>query len=296
MKALVLIMSANCQPALRNEETIFNTYVKSYNDNKDLFSTEFIFIAYKGNYNEVKLNNNVLQLTSPDDIKNTFNKTLEAFEYIRNIDFDYLIRVNISTYVNLFLLDKELQNFDKNKIYCNAVCTYYNSNILKNEVFARGDAYIIHKKLLFNILKCNDIDNLIDKGVDNTDDSMFGVLCSKYFNNKTHNNIVLLNYSFIPHMIQYINSYDIKKSACIIFTRLKTCPPYTHSGYSWDDNEYRLHDVYKFKYINNYIFNVKNKNSNIIYDDNNKRAFLANVDNKLYEVKFSDIIKMNNQH
>ena len=293
MKVLVLIMSGNMQPALRNEAAIFDTYVKSYNDNKDLFNHEYEFMSYRGGYSDVKLNNNILELTSPDDISGTFQKTMDAFNYIKNYEFDYLIRVNISAYINLFILDNYIETFNKDKIYCNAICTYYNSIKYKNEMFPRGDAYIIHKELFNNILNFytdfNVYDN-IDDGVDNPDDSLFGILLSNYFNHQTHNHIQLLNYSFIPQPIQYIDPYTFKLGALTIFSRLKTCPSTeSHSGYSWNDNEYRLHDVVKFKSLNKYIFDVKNGNTSILFGNENDDKFTININNEIVFASFNTI-------
>lgn len=295
MKILIMIMSAGKQPALRNEEAIFNSYIKSYDENKSLFKHTYDFVTYKGGYNEVHINNRQMYLTSPDDIESTFIKTLEAFDIIKDYDYDYLIRVNISTYVNLFLIDKEIENLNKNFIYCNAICTYYKSSKLLNQVFPRGDAYIIHKDLLFNILNCkNNIDDLIDNGVDPMDDSMFGVLCAKYFSNKTHNHIKLLEYSFIPQMITALDIMEVKKSAYTFFTRLKTCPPDSYSGYSWDDNQYRIHDQYKFNFINDYVYKIKNTNTSMIYSNNKDRCFHINHNDRIEMISFDNLIQLHN--
>lgn len=294
MNVLIMIMGCNCEPGARNIEAILNTYIKSYYNNKNLFKHNYDFIVYKGGFSEVKLNNNILHLTSPDDIKSTFMKTLEAFRFVENYNFDYIVRINISTYLNLFMLDNSIELFDKNNIYCNAICVYTDSLKYKNFIFPRGDAYIMHKDLFLNILN-NQYDPYSDDlyGIDNTDDSMFGLLCNNYFKNDLHNHIKLLRYAFIPYEYDKIDNYYIKLSACVIFSRIKTCPPNTHSGYSWEDNIYRLHDVKKFNILNIYNYNVKNTNIDIIFDDNDDREFyIRNNDNGYDPVTFNNIKKM----
>lgn len=287
------------QPSLRNEDAIFNTYIKSYNDNKDIFKHEYHFLSYRGGYSDVVLDNNILKLTSLDDIENTFNKTIEAFKYIKDFNFDYLIRVNISTYINLFILDEYIEELNKNLIYCNTVCTYYNSIKYKNEMFPRGDAYIIHKELFNKLLDFYynfNINDYIDNGVDNTDDSMFGVVLSNYFNHKTHNYIQLLNYSFIPECIENLNSYNFKLSALTIFSRLKTVPPNEKcSGYSWEDNEYRKHDIIKFRMLNKYIFDIKNRKTRILFDNGTRNNFIISENGKLYSASFSTLFNILNK-
>ena len=299
MNVLILIMGCNCNPGARNIDAIFNTYIKSYNDNKNLFNHNYDFIVYKGDYSEAKLNNNVLQLTSPDNIESTYNKTIEAFNYIKNFEFDYIIRVNISTYINLFVLDNYIETFKNDIIYCNSICTYFDSIKYKNFIFPRGDAYIMHKSLFEKILDVLTYYNPYDDdltGIDNTDDSMFGLLCNKYFEKNLQNHIQILNYSFIPQMVNEITNYNIKLSALSIFSRLKTCPHNTHSGYSWDDNLYRLHDVKKFELLNVSMFILKNR-IGLIYNDNldENSYFIKNDNNEFEFVSFNYIRKMLNE-
>lgn len=300
MKVLILIMSADVEPSIRNERTIFDTYVKYYNDNKNMFKHEYDFIAYKGNKTEVYKDNNILYLTSPDDIKNTFNKTIEAFNYIKDFEFDFIIRVNTSTYINMFILDSYIEEFNKDIIYCNMICTYYKSSLYHNEMFPRGDAYIIHKELFTNILNYYNTFNIydvIDDGVDIADDSLFGIILSNYFNHQTHNHIKLLEYSFIPYTIDNLDTFLIKKGALVIFSRLKTVPiDEGYSGYSWDDNGYRLDDVKKFKILNSYIYNTKNVKSNIIFNNGADDKFVIDYDNSLHAISFNNLVNLLNMN
>lgn len=287
MKCLIVIMGSNVEPSIRNIQAIKDTYIQLYNNHKNVFTHEYDFLIYRGNKKLRQLNQYELDLISPDDIENTFEKTIEAFQYINdNIQYDWIVRTNISTYVNLLVLDKMLSNLDNETVYCNKICTYLNSEKYHNLVFPRGDAYIIHKNIINNILEIYKTykpkdDNI--SGIEYVDDTMLGLLLLKYFNNKTHNHIQLLNYNFIPHEYDKIDKNEINNSAFLPFTRLKTCPPNTYSGYSWGDNLYRLHDVIKFKIVNKFIeFNI-----NEIINDN--------FDNFIYKYDDECIITINNE-
>ena len=256
MNCCILIMGCNKQPSIRNVDMMFDTFVKFYNDNEQMFNHNYHFIQYKGGYDKVELNNNTLYLTSPDDISSSYNKTLEAFEYIYSLNkYDYIIRINISTFINMFALDTLISNANSDIIYCNAVCSNVNSEKFLNTISPRGDAYIFHKSILEKIINISknynpQLDNI--NGIENVDDVMLGLLLLKIFNNQLHNHIQLLNYNFVPYNI--INQNEYKMCVLFVFTRLKTCPPNTlTSDYSWSDNEYRKYDIIKLKAFNDYI-------------------------------------------
>lgn len=283
------------QPSIRNVDTMFNTFIKFYNDNKEMFKHNYHFIQYKGSYDEVELNNNTLYLTSPDDISSSYNKTLEAFEYIYNLNkYDYIIRINISTFINMFALDYLIDKANPDKIYCNAICTYYNSEKYLNNVCPRGDAYIIHKSLLEKIINTSKTYNpQNDKdGIENADDVMLGLVLLKIFNNKTYEHIQLLNYNFVPNV--NISVYNYKLCGLCVFSRLKTCPPDTISNYSWDDNEYRKFDVIKLEKFNDYIKQYKNFFSNYkfvnLFCDDRTFPFYDKHTKSITMLEFSNII------
>ena len=299
-KCLILILGCNKQPSVRNIDAIFNSYVKLYNDNKSLFNNSFDFIVYSGGYDTCKIEGNKLCLTAGDDIYSTFEKTIEAFTYLNELnEYDYIIRVNISTYVNIFALDYLISNANNDTIYCNAICTYYNSNKYLNNVFPRGDAYIISNKILNQIISTyNQYDVYSDdlSGIEHTDDALLGLIFLKIFKNKTHDHIQLLEYAFIPDIQLSINDYV--KSVNVIFSRIKTCPPDAEcSGYSWNDNNYRLNDVSKINNLNNFLlknfeFLKNNAFNNILRDDGD---FYIRYNENIIPCKFSLLKRILNE-
>ena len=67
-----------------------------------------------GKYNA--FNNNELTVVAGKKTTNIGLKTIKAFEWAKNIEFDYLFRTNTSSYVNIYELQKKIKllNNDKN--------------------------------------------------------------------------------------------------------------------------------------------------------------------------------------
>ena len=108
-KAVVLVMSCEQEIYKNEEEIIRKTWAKDilydkYENLKLLF--------YRGGSDDIKEYNNILLLKNNDDLEGTFEKTKEAFLYVKDhFEYDYIIRTNTSTYVNVqnilsFLGDK----------------------------------------------------------------------------------------------------------------------------------------------------------------------------------------------
>lgn len=291
MKCCILVMADNRELSARNLMAINQTYINGYYLDKDSFDNEFTFYYYTGGYNNFNVVDNHIQCVSPDNIDGTFYKTIEAFNYCRKMNFDFIVRTNISTYINLRLLDKCLSLFNKDVIYCNKISTYLDDNLL-NKYYPRGDAYIIHNDLLCKCLDLLEHYSPSDEYTldDKYDDVLFGMLVLKVFGD-----------DFVEHIkpMQYNCLLETTLHPCVkncIFSRLKTCPPNTHSGYSWDDNEYRLYDIKKFLLLHKSFECAKD---NLINDNDNISIehLLADYDSNDYFIKLDDemcITSLNN--
>lgn len=291
MKCCILIMADNRELSARNLMAINQTYINGYYLNRDAFENEFDFYYYTGNHENFNVIKNHIQCVSPDDILGTFDKTIEALKYCSDKDFDFIIRTNISTYVNIRLLDKCLSLFKHDVVYCNKICTYIDDDNLLNKYYPRGDAYIIHNNLLRKCLDCLEYYNPKDEYMadDKYDDVLFGMLLLKIFGDDFVNHIKPMCYNCIlsetlpPHII---NS---------IFSRLKTCPPDTYSGYSWDDNGYRLHDIEKFISIHAAFEHAKDNISNNIISiddllaDYDELDYIIKLNNELYRTSLNNL-------
>ena len=77
-----------------------------------------IFKYVGESYDRYVDNKNVIHLSSGDNYSNTYNKTIECFEFIKHNynDFDYIIRINTSTYINIVLLNEILKQLNNDDI------------------------------------------------------------------------------------------------------------------------------------------------------------------------------------
>ncbi len=274
-------MGANCQPAIRNCEAFREYIIQDYLDNKSSFKHEYSFINYYGSkvdeskivlakyHNEGSEDVLVADLLLPlyDDINQTYEKTVSAYKYITEYyDFDWVVRINISLFINLYLLDKVVDKLDKKHIYCNSINSYINANDYTNHLYPRGDCYIISQENIKGALKYSDdyfinlrrnnakdreklIKAMTQENIEHVDDTLFGICLIKHLGSEYFKHYNLLNYLYRGDIVDEDKDLglDDRYKYCLTF-RVKTVPPgETYSGYSWYDNKYRTNDVVKFK-------------------------------------------------
>ena len=274
MKVAILILSTTNEPSTSNVAAMKDTFISYCNRNANKFKHEYTFYEYYGildNDNDVgdmifssneviKESNNfyTIELATEDGIYKTFEKTVAAFDKVNELDmYDWFVRINISTYLNVPLLDKILDYLDNTMIYSNALNTYITDKKYFNDIYPRGDFYMFSKytydkiskyfsKYLFNI---NDFSNIFEITVPHVDDCLFGLCIIEAFGNNYYEKLKTLKYNFLPKEtdISRFNKYAIA-------SRVKTMPPgIKYSGYSWDDNEYRRCDTEKIKRIHDVV-------------------------------------------
>lgn len=264
MEIAVLIMGADMQPAQRNVEAFRDTVIRYVDHNKDKLKHHYTFIVYSCNKKEdVKKDcefDNLVYVYAPYDesVYRTFEKTHYALTTLcsMSIDFDMYVRVNISMYLNIELLDSVIGKLKPHNIYCNAINSHVNLNSeYCNDIYPRGDL-MIFDNYIFDIiiaegkkyLECDfDLKNRI--GVDHVDDCLIGVCLIDGIGKDYYKHIYMLKYNYLPDV--EIKSKSINRYA--IGSRIKTVPPEIgYSGYSWEDNDYRLKDVEKFHTLYEY--------------------------------------------
>lgn len=315
MKCCILIMGCKVNPGLRNMDAIHDTYITLYNENKNDFENDFDFYFYDGDNEKFYVDKfkeyaNIIHCVNKDDIHSTYQKSLEAYNWIiENKKYDWIVRVNISTYVNLYALDKFLNFANKNTIYANQFCVYlYNWHYL-NDCYPRGDANIVPFNIFKKaVLKSKTVKpEKIQDRTDKVDDVLMGMAYINSYNDLYINHYQVIDYNFLPFGISEINekSAVVLNSVTCIFTRLKTCPPNTDSGYSWNDNEYRVQDVEKLKLVNVVIkkyakklfINEKNIYNSLISDAETKFLvpYMDLNRNSLNSINFKDLKKIINK-
>lgn len=271
MKIAVLILSTSKEPSTSNVQAMKDTFIAYCSTNKDKLNHEYMFYEYYGlgvdsATDIVKETDNfsVIRLGENDGIHYTFEKTVKAFREVNKIDnYDWFIRINISSYINIPLIDKILTMLNTGDVYTSAINSYIDDFKYANDIYPRGDFYMLSKdvydKVEVNfdkyVINYNNLENILSINVPHVDDCLFG-LCMIDGVNQYYDHIKMFAYNFVPRGFdrRFISLYAVS-------SRVKTLPPdATYSGYSWDDNEYRRCDGEKMKKIHDVVtsFNYSN--------------------------------------
>ena len=264
MKILVMMMWANIQPSIRNLDAFVDSVVKPYNEHIDEYSNDFHFCAYyssREGCDDVWLDDKtnefieVYGVNEDEGIYRTYEKTYKMFKYAcDNMQFDLIVRINVSMWLNLRLLDEVCSQFKDDVVYCNAINTCINgSSEYVNDLYPRGDLMIMQRNVAQGIVKVGgkymyeDVNLNKRIGVDHVDDCIIGICLIDLYGREYFKHIIPLRYNYCPDSNIVLDKFD----EFAIGSRLKSTPPDMHSGYSWDDNDYRLNDVTKFNELKN---------------------------------------------
>jgi hypothetical protein len=140
MKVIILVLSSNLPQYQILENAIRSTWDSVKNKNIEVY-------YYYGESKENTIIEDKIYTSSPEGYSNIGEKTITAFELIKDKNFDYLFRTNSSSYIikeNLlnFLEDKPKENF-----YTGIIGKHSNIN------FCSGSGYFLSKNLVVDIIK-----------------------------------------------------------------------------------------------------------------------------------------------
>ncbi len=149
MKILILMMSCHTDLYENQAKYMYEALLSSISKLKleDIITLK----VYYGNSQNVYEDNNIIYLKSGDNFSNTYYKTLEAFEYVsNNYEYDFLLRINCSTYINIQLLYNICKYLKENNI--TDVSYTHELLYLPNSVFAPNiyNFHLIGKMMLFS--------------------------------------------------------------------------------------------------------------------------------------------------
>lgn len=154
-KILILLLSSHKYPSPRNEKIQKLTWFKD----AEKFGIEVI--QFIGGYEKRAYSKPYLKLTSDDSIKDVGYKTIESFEWaLENKDFEYIFRVNSSSYVNIEKLIHFIDNIEPGSLYAGKI---YNLDMLDIK-FVSGSGIILDKGSVKKIVMNKDLwnHNIID--------------------------------------------------------------------------------------------------------------------------------------
>jgi hypothetical protein len=159
-KIVVLIICHYSEMNMMMLEQLRNLY-KKHNVRYYIVASRFS----ETNSKSIELDDDILFVNQKETYFNILNKTLKAMEYIDNVlklDYDFMIRTNVSTVINVPQLLKELSPLPKqniciggNKMQINWICPAYgiNDNRYNGRWFVQGTSIIFSKDVCQDIVK-----------------------------------------------------------------------------------------------------------------------------------------------
>lgn len=137
-------------------------------------------------------------LKCDDSLDGTFIKTILAFKVFENKDYDFVVRVNTSTWINVDLLLDTLETFDvtKRELY-GGFCLQNNTSY--SIPFLRGNLLIFNKVVFSDLMKLTE--RKLHVGVD---DACIGINLFKFY--KENNIDYLKTLKILP-----VKQYKIKQ-------------------------------------------------------------------------------------
>lgn len=268
----IMVMAANMEPSTRNLEAIKDTMVKYHHDNKDVLKHNYDWYFYwcdntidqevvvekSDEYDNLYL----MKVRDEESVYRTFEKTIKVFDYVSRMTqtdgetekpyYDWYVRINISMFLNLRLLDAAINVLKPDRIYGNALNSIVNLNSrFCNDLYVRGDLMVFDKGVMEGILKhalkymYSDLNMKVRDGVDHVDDCLIGCCFIDHIGEEYYKNLYMFDYQYFPQ--SDVSEIDVlEMNPYCIGARVKTVPPTeTYSGYSWEDNEFRKMDGVK---------------------------------------------------
>lgn len=284
MRIAVLIMSGNEEPSLRNVESLKETMVKNSISGNLTNTYDFFVYSYKEGNKPIdtvldcvkdKRYSNCydIYISGVESVYHTYEKTYTTYEYLLDNEdkygkYDWFVRINISCYINLKLLDIVAKDMKPDIIYTNALNSYIDYSFeYCNYFYPRGDFYMVSHKTLKEIMRTGKGLMYCDQSLKNrpalphVDDTLFGYAFILAAGKDFYKRLQMVYYNFLP-MVS--DNRDVLKANILknfdkrsIASRVKSVPNGYVSGYSWDDNAYRVYDPKKIKILDEIVSDIK---------------------------------------
>lgn len=263
-------MSCNQQFFKSATEVIVNTWIKDCIDYSNIK-----YYIYSGGYESSSINNYNVECSSPDDLDNTFIKTVECFDILDAYRYDYVVRTNTSTFINVGLLNDYLINKfnsdNKDLLCCGDLA------ILRNNLQLRGNSIIFPKWFIPKITEF-DIKNL-PEDIENThDDVVISYIYQQEFSNKPNIKIFYDDVDYVPCLYLNDNSrvghplaiYDDKVNIKNLVSKFIFIAYRKNNG----DRYHEFGECYKLYNINR---NITNDNKFILKYNQMKLVWLYDI-------------------
>lgn len=140
MKILILVLSFN-------DNAIYSEFYKTQKETWDSEKIDGVeTFYYFGNTNKNEIIGNDIFVDVNESTHNCGYKTINTFELINDLEFDYVFRTNSSSYVDKKMLLEYVETKPKENYYSGMIGNYDGIN------FASGSGYFISKDLIHLVL------------------------------------------------------------------------------------------------------------------------------------------------
>lgn len=272
-KILVLIMSCELGHFKAQEEDIRNTWLKDVIDKK-YPNIDYLFYSASEQIPKHKYTKEThrLLLRCEDDIHNTFKKTYYSFKLLERLfgEYDYVIRTNTSTYINIELANEFIQSLDNDEILWTSEC-YSLSNApcpMPLDIYGRGNGLILSKKIINIILK-EGISHLYFQKI--SDDEIIGNIMNSYWIKQGKD------------YLDYIKSYKHGWYKCI-----ETDFNVNHKISSWGDSNDSWDHIKQFITLQIRSYSERRKSSNDLIDRDYEQKHYIELYNIFNTNKYSE--------
>ena len=238
-----------------------------------------VFIYTSGKYNTIDIKNNKIYCNIEDDLNHTYEKTICALSQISIDNFDFIVRTNLTTYINAKLLIKYCEFLKENNYDISNGCLCIKNNLINY----RGNSLIMNQKVVKYFL--NNIYNNIDHKQDdfifenifiNIPNLRIHSVPFRYYSNEGH----FLNH---PQSIHNINKENLEG---IVFISYRIILDINNTNNI--NNIRRFDELGRCYEIDYYYHNLEN---NILKNNFN---IIFNLDNSTF-LKCNYIIQENNK-
>lgn len=214
----VLFLSMSCNdPFFKlSRQSVHETWAKDLIENK--FGDKYKFFSYTScdaEHPDECIDNNTIYVNTPDDIYHTYSKTIRCINYLYSLGytFDWLVRMNTSTFVNVRKFIDEYKQWDKTDTFNFYKWPMYDHNGYVGQCIS-GWGFVISSQLINRFLFDRlDEDNLlyaeeiVNNSYEKFDDTILGAqICyyKNYYKEKYNidikqNTIPVRHYKCIPN-------------------------------------------------------------------------------------------------
>jgi len=223
MKICLLIIYSDTDYYVTMKNIVEKYYSKYKSANFSFYFTQF----RETQENPIELEHNTIFVKGEELYMSILDKTVKALQFINTIDnYDFLVRSNISTIVNINKLFNFLNSIPTNNIYCggqlltieslNPPCGIIDTSLFGLD-YIQGTSIIFSKDIVDHI--CNNVDKLNHSIID---DVAFGLFIKECNNNGVfQTNIrqfcasLVINSHYEDYIIFYRNRSDNRQEDLI---------------------------------------------------------------------------------